>query len=98
MKSNRGLTLDFTRVGDVKQIPNEGFEDLADAFQLVTDEREWPLNNTPIPIGLHRKPAGGDRPIGITPVFSALYIKTHINTIDEREIEHMNFWEYHFPE
>ena len=93
IKSNRGLSLDNIRCGDVKQLPWEAFEDLADAFDQVIVERKWPMLDAPIPIGLHLKPTGGDRPIAITPLLSALFLKSQGFITDLWEEGHMDFWE-----
>ena len=66
IRSNRGLSLDGVCIGDVKELPTKGHDELASLFSRITQERKWPKNISLVPIGLHPKPGGGDRPIGIT--------------------------------
>ena len=53
----------------------------------------WPQANLVVPIHLIPKPDGGDRPIGITPMLAAIFMKAQGTLIDEWDQEHMNFWE-----
>ena len=85
IKSNRGLGLDHVKCKDIKQLPNVAIDGLRNIFTKVTRDGRWPIcqkvNGTqygnPIPVPLLDKPGGGDRPIGITPLLAALYLKSH---------------------
>ena len=94
IKSNRGLGLDHHRSGDLKELPLDAFRELAEIFEGVNQVGIWPFNETLIPIGLIEKPDGGDRPIGITPVLAALYLKNqHGEIVMDWEEKRMVFWE-----
>jgi hypothetical protein len=77
----------------MKQLPLKAFEELESLFGCVDKHGQWPQHGLVVPIGLLDKPDGGDRPIGITPMLSALYMRTKGPIIDTWESEHMNFWE-----
>ena len=61
----------------------------------VVKLRKWPNPKGKIPVSIHliQKPAGGDRPIGITPLLAALLIRCLFPLVDEWDEERMNFWE-----
>ena len=51
------------------------------------------MNGTMVPVALIPKEDGGDRPIGVTPLLAALFLKSHGEFVTEWEEEHMKFWE-----
>ena len=101
IKSNRGLGLDHVKCKDIKQLPTVAIDSLRNIFGKVTNEGRWPVSQNingvqygnPIPVSLLDKPGGGDRPIGITPLLAALYLKSHGDITTEWDTRKMNFWE-----
>ena len=85
IKSNRALSLDHHSCGDLKELPLEAYEDLATTFNQISKEGEWPMNGTMVRVALIPKDDGGDRPIGITPLLAALFLKSHGEFVTEWE-------------
>ena len=61
------MSLDNQVGYDLKELPQEAFDDLALVFDKMMGEGEWPMNGSYIPVSLIPKPDGGDRPIGVPP-------------------------------
>ena len=93
IKSGRAVSLDAHKCGDLKELPIEAFEDLAKIFNSIALEGSWPIEHSAVPISLIPKPDGGDRPIGVTPLLGALFLKSHSDVITEWEDSRMTFWE-----
>ena len=94
-KSSRGLSTCHLKAGDAKEAPDEAITQLSKILYGVVKLRKWPnpKGKIPVPIHLIPKPAGGDRPIGITPLLAALLIRCLFPLADEWDEERMNFWE-----
>ena len=50
--------------------------------------QRWPCPHRPPPQG-----GPGDRPIGITPILYALFLRTYGDIVDGWDAERMHFWE-----
>ena len=62
-------------------------------FDKVIEEGEWPMNGSFIPVSLIPKPDGGDRPIGVTPLMVALFLKSLTGFVLTWDEAAMDFWE-----
>ena len=80
----------------------QAFESLSSIFHKVGQEGAWPIYGqlpskakygNPVPVSLLDKPGGGDKPIGIIPVLSALFLKCQGEITTEWDESKMNFWE-----
>ena len=93
IKSNRAVSLDFQCGADLKELPQEAFDDLALVFDKIAEEGEWPMNDSYVPVSLIPKPDGGDRPIGVTPLMVALFLKSLTSFVLTWDEAAMDFWE-----
>ena len=87
------MALDNTSGADLKELPEEAFNDLGLVYDKVAEEGEWPMNGSFVPVSLIPKPDGGDRPIGITPIMVALFFKSLTGFVLTWDEAAMDFWE-----
>ena len=92
-KNTRGLSLDFWNAGDVKEAPQESLVELGQVFEGDKKLRRCPFGLTATPISLIPKPGGGLRPIGVTQLLCAIFLKSQSGFLEGWEEEHMKFWE-----
>ena len=93
LKSNLAVSLDNQCGYDLKELPMEAFDDLGLVYDKVIEEGVWPMNNSFIPVSLIPKPDGGDRPIGVTPLMVALFLKSLTSFVLTWDEAAMDFWE-----
>ena len=93
LTSTRAVSLDNQCGYDLKGLPLEAFDDLGLVYDKVVEEGIWPMNKSFIPVSLIPKPDGGDRPIGVTPLMVALFLKSRTGFVLTWDEAAMDFWE-----